>query len=163
MKKIKSNLDVVFVIDKSGSMSGNEDNTISSFNEYLERESNNNYKTNVTTLFFNDTYEYLYRRSDIKKIKKMKKSEYVVGGCTALYDALGNSISYMDECNTDKVMFIIITDGYENASKKYDKDSKGTSILFKSVSNFQESMMSDCECCGTAWKEDLDNYIKDNI
>ncbi len=53
MKKIKSNLDVVFVIDKSGSMSGNEDNTISSFNEYLERESNNNYKTNVTTLFFN--------------------------------------------------------------------------------------------------------------
>ena len=58
MKKIKSNLDVVFVIDKSGSMSGNEDNTISSFNEYLERESNNNYKTNVTTLFFNDTYEY---------------------------------------------------------------------------------------------------------
>ena len=206
MKKIKSNLDVVFVIDKSGSMSGNEDNTISSFNEYLERESNNNYKTNVTTLFFNDTYEYLYRRSDIKKIKKMKKSEYVVGGCTALYDALGNSISYMDECNTDKVMFIIITDGYENASKKYDsskikkliknhkdwefiyigadidsyasggtigikkdnianfkKDSKGTSILFKSVSNFQESMMSDCECCGTAWKEDLDDYIKDNI
>lgn len=51
MKKIKSKLDVVFVIDKSGSMSGSEDNTISSFNEYLEREANNNYKTNVTTLF----------------------------------------------------------------------------------------------------------------
>lgn len=206
MKKNEEKLDVVFVIDKSGSMAGSEKNTISSFNEYLEREANNNYKTNVTTLFFNETYEYLYKRCDIKKINKMKKSDYVVGGCTALYDALGNSISYMDECDTEKVIFIIITDGYENASRKYDshlikkliknhkdwefiyigadidsyasgstigikkdnianfkKDAKGTSILFKSVSNFQDSMMSECECVGAAWKEDLDDYIKDNM
>ena len=61
-KNIERNLDVVFVIDKSGSMSGSEENTISSFNEYIEREYNNSYNTNVTTILFSDNYKYLYRK-----------------------------------------------------------------------------------------------------
>ena len=205
MKKVERNLDVVFVIDKSGSMSGSEANTISSFNEYIEREYKNNYKTNVTTVLFSDDYNYLYRRKNIKSIKKMTNSDYVVGGCTALYDSLGNAIDYMDECNTDKVMFIVITDGYENASRNYNhtkicnmikkhnnwefiyigadidsyaiggalgikkenianykKDSRGTSLLFKSISKFQDCMMEECEC-GESWKKELDEYIEDNI
>lgn len=205
MKKNERNLDVVFVIDKSGSMGGSEENTISSFNEYIEREYNNRYKTNVTTILFSDEYEYLYRRKSIKTIDKMTKKDYVVGGCTALYDALGSGINYINECNTDKVMFIIITDGYENASRKfnsskirnmikkhnnwefiyigadidsyatggsigirkdnianYKKDSKGTSLLFKSISKFQDCMMDEC-ACGSSWKVELDEYIEDNI
>ena len=204
-KNIERNLDVVFVIDKSGSMSGSEANTISSFNEYIEREYNNNYRTSVTTILFSDDFNYLYKRKNIKNVKKMTDNDYVVGGCTALYDALGSGINYIDKFDTDKVMFIIITDGYENASREfnnskirnmikkhknwefiyigadidsyatggsigikkenianYKKDSKGTSLLFKSISNFQGCMMEDCKC-GNSWKEELDEYIEDNI
>lgn len=205
MKKNEEKLDVVFVIDKSGSMSGSEENTISSFNEYIEREYNNSYNTTVTTILFSDNYNYLYRRKNIKNIKKMTADDYIVGGCTALYDALGNGINYIDECQTNKVMFIIITDGYENASKKfnsfkirnmikkhknwefiyigadidsyatggsigikkenianYKKDTKGTNLLFRSISKFQDCMMGDCSS-DISWKEELENYLEDNI
>ena len=115
-------LDVVFVIDKSGSMSGSEDNTISSFNEYIERERKNKYKTFISTVLFSDDYHYLHNNVDINKISKLTREDYVVGGCTALYDALGNTINSMKQKDTDKVLFIIITDGYENASREYKKD-----------------------------------------
>ena len=113
-------LDVVFVIDKSGSMSGSEDNTISSFNEYIERERRNKYKTFISTVLFSDDYHYLHNNVDINKISKLTREDYVVGGCTALYDALGNTIIDMDKKDTDKVLFIIITDGYENASREFN-------------------------------------------
>lgn len=105
MKKKK--LDVVFIIDKSGSMSGSEDNTISSFNEYIDKERKNNYKTIISTILFSDNYHYLHNNIDINKITKLTRDEYVVGGCTALYDALGNAIIDVDKKNTDKVLFII--------------------------------------------------------
>ena len=200
MKKI---LDVVFVLDKSGSMSGSEDSTISSFNEYLEKEKKNNYKTRITTILFSDDYSYLYKGADVSKVSPLTRDDYFVGGCTALYDAIGSSINYIDRCDTDKVLFIIITDGYENASKEFDKekirgmikdhsnyefvyigadidsyssggsigiksdnianfkkDRKGTSLLFKSVGDFESSMMEDS--VSSSWKKDLDNYIKEN-
>ena len=115
-------LDVVFILDKSGSMGGSEEQTISSFNEYLEQEKNNKFKTRITALLFSNSYEYLYKREDIKKVSKLTENEYYVGGCTALYDALGEGIHYIDHQNTDKVLFIIITDGYENASKEFNKN-----------------------------------------
>ena len=113
-------LDVVFILDKSGSMSGSEENTISSFNEYLEKEKKNKFKTTITTVLFSDTYEYLHNGMDVKEVKAITHDDYKVGGCTALYDALGNTIHSMDKKDTDKVLFIIITDGYENASREYD-------------------------------------------
>ena len=159
-------LDVVFILDKSGSMSGSEENTITSFNEYLEKEKKNDYKT-------------------------------------PLYDAIGSAINYIDRCDTDKVLFIIITDGYENASSEFNKDKvrrmiknhsnyefiyigadidsysaggsigidkdnianfkkdrMGTGLLFKSVGKFESSMMEDSEI--SSWKKDLDDYIKEN-
>ncbi len=121
MKKEKKKLDVVFILDKSGSMSGSEEHTISSFNEYLEKEKKNSFLTNITTVLFSDQYSYLYQRKNALEVSKLSNKEYFVGGCTALYDALGNTISYMSQLDTDKVLFIIITDGYENASKEFDK------------------------------------------
>ena len=121
MKKEKK-LDVVFILDKSGSMSNQVDNTISSFNEYLEREKKNKYQTNITTVLFNDTYNVLHDRKDIKKVKNLTEKDYQVGGCTALYDALGNTIHNFENKDTDKVLFIIITDGYENASREYKNE-----------------------------------------
>ena len=121
MKKEKK-LDVVFILDKSGSMSNQVDNTISSFNEYLEKEKKNKYKTYITTVLFSDKYSLLHDREDIKNVKKITEKDYYVEGCTALYDALGNTIHSMKNKDTDKVLFIIITDGYENASREYKKD-----------------------------------------
>ena len=123
MKKIeKKKLDVVFILDKSGSMSGSEENTISSFNEYLEKEKKNTYDTFITTVMFSDNYNIVHDRIDAKNVKKLTNKDYYVGGCTALYDALGTAITNMDKKDTDKVLFIIITDGYENASKEYNND-----------------------------------------
>ena len=120
--KNEKKLDVVFILDKSGSMQGQEENTISSFNEYLEKEKKNKYTTNITTVLFSDTYSILHDREDVKKVKKLTEKDYFVGGCTALYDALGNTIHSMEQKDTDKVLFIIITDGYENASKEYKNE-----------------------------------------
>ncbi len=201
--KNEKKLDVVFILDKSGSMGGQEENTISSFNEYLEKEKKNKYETNITTVLFSDSYSILHDRVDVKKMKKLTNKEYFVGGCTALYDALGNTINSFDRKETDKVLFIIITDGYENASREFDnkkirkliknhsdwefiyigadidsyasggaigikkdnianykKDARGTSKLFKAVGDFECAMMG--EASTTNWKQDLDNYIKEN-
>jgi len=128
-------LDVVFILDKSGSMSGSEDNTISSFNEYLEKEKKNKYNTLVSTVLFSDNYYYLHKRENIKNINKLTNRDYYVGGCTALYDALGNTINYFKKVNTDKVLFIIITDGYENASLEFNK-SKITKLIKNSGFEF---------------------------
>jgi uncharacterized protein YegL len=127
MKKVKNikkeqKLDVVFILDKSGSMGGQVENTISSFNEYLEKEKKNTYETNITTVLFSDKYTVLHDRVNVSKVKPLTKREYYVGGCTALYDALGNTIHNFETKDTDKVIFIIITDGYENASKEYKNE-----------------------------------------
>ena len=116
-------LDVVFILDKSGSMSGSEENTISSFNEYLEKEKKNKFKTTITTVLFSDDYKYLHNGIDVRKVKPITNKDYYVGGCTALYDALGNTIQTIDKKDTEKVLFIIITDGYENASKEYNNSN----------------------------------------
>ena len=200
---MKEKLDVVFILDRSGSMSGSEESTISSFNEYLEKEKKNKFKTRITTILFSDNYSYLHKGLDVSKVKPLTHEDYYVGGCTALYDAVGNSINYIDRCDTDKVMFIIITDGYENASKEfnnekirkmiknyfnyefiyigadidsystggsigisksnisnYKKDKKGTGLLFKAISHFENSMMFDEDT--TNWKDELEEYIEEN-
>lgn len=132
---MKKMLDVVFILDKSGSMSGSEDSTISSFNEYLEKEKNNNYKTRITTILFSDDYSYLYKGADVSKVNPLTRDDYFASGCTALYDAIGSSINYIDRCDTDKVLFIIITDGYENASREFDKDK--VRRMIKNHSNYE--------------------------
>lgn len=120
MKKNKNEMDVVFLLDRSGSMQGTEDDTIGGFNSYIDSQKNNNVK--VTTVLFDNNYEMIHNRKDIKSIDKLTNKEYYVRGCTALLDAIGKTIKFTEENTKNKVIFIITTDGYENASKEYTKE-----------------------------------------
>lgn len=112
-------MDVVFLLDRSGSMSGIEKDTIGGYNSYIDSQRGKNVK--VTTILFDDKYEVLHNREDVDNIKKLTNKEYYVRGCTALLDAIGKTIREMEDKNPNKVIFIITTDGYENASTKYNK------------------------------------------
>lgn len=164
MKKEKK-LDVIFILDKSGSMGGQEENTISSFNEYLEKEKKNKYKTYITTVLFSDTYKVIHDREEVSKVKKLTNKEYYVGGCTALYDALGNTINAMNNKDTDKVLFIIITDGYENASREYHIDD--IKKLIKKNKDYEFIYIGadiDSYCAGSSIgikKDNIANFKKD--
>ena len=116
------NLDLVFVMDRSGSMSGSEEDTIGGFNSFIEREKEKGLKTSVTTVLFDDHYEVLYTRKDINEVSKLTREEYWVRGCTALLDAIGKTINTLDKEIDNKVLFVIMTDGMENASREYSKE-----------------------------------------
>ena len=118
-KNNKKEMDIVFLLDRSGSMRGIEEDTIGGFNSYIESQKNNNVK--VTTVLFDDKYELLHDRVDIKEIKTLTKEDYYVRGCTALLDAVGKTIKDIESKTNNKVIFIITTDGRENASKQYNK------------------------------------------
>ena len=109
MKKKNEKMDIVFLLDRSGSMSGIENDTIGGYNSYIESQKINNAK--VTTILFDDKYEMLTKREDIKNIKKLTNKEYYVRGCTALLDAIGTTIDFIDKEKEKKVMFVITTDG----------------------------------------------------
>ena len=165
MKNNIKKLDVVFILDKSGSMSGSEDNTISSFNEYLEKEKKNKFNTKITTVLFSDNYKLLHNRVEVSKVKDLTHEDYYVGGFNALYDALGNTINSFDRKETDKVLFIIITDGYENASREFD--NKKIRKLIKNHSDWEFIYIGadiDSYASGGAIgikKDNIANYKKD--
>lgn len=117
----KNKLDIIFLLDRSGSMSGSENNTINSYNSYLSKQKKNKYLTKITTILFDDQYEILFNRENIKEGKYLTNKEYYVRGCTALYDAIGKTINFYSRQIKNKVLFIIITDGLENASREFDK------------------------------------------
>lgn len=120
MTKRKKVMDVVFLLDRSGSMRGTEKDTIGGYNSYINSFKNENAK--ITTILFDNKYEMITERKDVKEVSELTEKEYYVRGTTALLDAIGNSIKYMDDKKADKVMFIITTDGYENASHNYTKE-----------------------------------------
>ena len=121
MKKEKNKeINIVFLLDRSGSMTGTETDTIGGYNSYIKSRINDN--AYVTTILFDDKYEFLTKNTPIKEVKILTKKEYYTRGSTALLDAIGKSIDYMDELNKKKVIFIITTDGYENSSTKYTKE-----------------------------------------
>ena len=119
-KTIEKAMDIVFLLDRSGSMGGMEDDTIGGYNSYLNEQRSKNVK--VTTVLFDDKYEILHQRENIKNVKELTRKEYFVRGCTALLDAVGKTISLMDGEEAKKVIFIITTDGLENASREYNKE-----------------------------------------
>jgi uncharacterized protein YegL len=122
--------ELVFVLDRSGSMSGLESDTIGGFNSVMTKQKAVEGDANVTTVLFDDQYELLHDRYNLKKIDKITDKQYFVRGTTALLDAIGKTIHKMgnaqkyasDDERAEKVMFVIITDGMENASAEYSYD-----------------------------------------
>lgn len=124
-KTIKTEL--VFILDKSGSMSGLESDTIGGFNAMLKKQQQATGAARVTTVLFDDGYEVLHDRLDIQGVAPITENEYYVGGCTALLDAIGKTIHKVINAQrytqidhrSDQVIFVITTDGLENASREY--------------------------------------------
>ncbi|NLL42109.1 MAG: VWA domain-containing protein [Firmicutes bacterium] len=119
--------ELVFVLDKSGSMSGLESDTIGGYNSMLQKQRLIEGECIVTTMLFDHGYELLHDRIDLRAVSPMTEQEYQVGGSTALLDALGITISKIrsvqkntaEEYRAEQVMFVIITDGQENSSREY--------------------------------------------
>ena len=125
---MKKNLtELVFILDKSGSMSGLEKDTIGGFNSLLDQQRKVDGECVITTVLFDNRYELLHDRIDIRAVQPITGKEYFVGGSTALLDAIGKTIHKIgtvqknttEEYRAEKVMFVIITDGEENASRHY--------------------------------------------
>jgi hypothetical protein len=122
--QMQNNLtELVFIIDQSGSMHDLENDTIGGFNSMLSEQKGVQGDALVTTVLFNDNYELLHHRDSIQSVTPLTKKDYMAQGRTALLDALGRTIKRVRKAQkdtpTEKVLFVIITDGYENASRKY--------------------------------------------
>ena len=119
--------EVVMIIDRSGSMAGLEADTIGGFNSLIEKQKKEDGEALVSVVLFDHEMEVLYDRVDIQKVECMDERQYYVRGCTALLDAVGGAIHHIgnihkyarNEDVPEKTMFIITTDGLENASKYY--------------------------------------------
>ena len=120
--------EIVFILDRSGSMSGYELDTIGGFNAMIEKQKKETGKAIVSTVLFDTTNDVLHDRVDIEKIPKMTERDYTVHGCTALLDAIGGSIQHIGTIHKyarpedvpEHTIFIITTDGMENASRKFN-------------------------------------------
>ena len=125
MKKCTTEL--VFILDRSGSMSGLESDTIGGYNGMLDKQKKESGEARVTTVLFDDAYEVLHDGMDLQAIQPMTSNEYYVRGTTALLDAIGKTIlriSHAQKQATDveraeNVLFVITTDGLENASCEF--------------------------------------------
>ena len=126
----KSLTEIVFILDRSGSMSGLEADTIGGYNSMLSKQKKEVGEALISTVLFDDQTEILHDRKNIDKVEQITDKEYYVGGCTALLDAVGGAIHHIshiqkempEEEKPEKTLFIITTDGMENASKKYSYD-----------------------------------------
>ena len=127
----KNNItELIFILDRSGSMSGLESDTIGGFNAMIEKQRKQEGTCYVSTILFDDVSEVLHDRVKLEDVPKMTDEEYTVRGCTALIDAIGGAIHHIGNIHKyarpedvpEHTMFVITTDGMENASHKYSSD-----------------------------------------
>ena len=126
----KNLTEIVFILDRSGSMSGLEADTIGGYNSLLEKQKKEDGEAIVSTVLFDDVQEVLHDRVSLDKMKPITDKEYYVRGCTALLDAVGGAIHHIgnvykyarEEDKPKKTLFIITTDGMENSSRRYTYD-----------------------------------------
>lgn len=121
--------EMVFILDSSGSMSGLVSDTIGGFNGMIARQKKEEGKAYVTTVLFDTDTKILHDRIDLQRVGSMTDCDYCCGGCTALFDAVGGTIQHIKDIHhyirkedvPEHVLFVITTDGMENASRKYSQ------------------------------------------
>ena len=126
----KNLTEIVFILDRSGSMSGLESDTIGGFNAMIEKQKKAPGEALVSTILFDNVSEVIHDRVNTRDIKPMTDSEYCVRGCTALLDAIGDAIHHIGNVHKyartedvpEHTLFVITTDGMENASRRYDSE-----------------------------------------
>lgn len=131
--------EIVYILDRSGSMSGLEEDTIGGFNAMLAKQKKTGEKAYVSTVLFDDKCEVLHDRVPIKEVKAITDKEYYVRGCTALLDAIGGAIHHIgnvhkyarNEDRPTKTIFVITTDGLENASRTYSYEKVKSMISYE--------------------------------
>lgn len=119
--------EIVFILDRSGSMSGLESDTIGGFNSMIAKQQKEEGEAIVSTVLFDDETDVIHDRVAIGEVKKLTEEDYYVRGCTALLDAVGGAIHHIgnvhkyarEEDRPAKTLFVITTDGLENASRHY--------------------------------------------
>ena len=122
--------EIIYILDRSGSMGGLEADTIGGFNSMMDKQKKTGEKAVVSTVLFDDVCEVIHDRVPIEKIEKMTDKQYYVRGCTALLDAVGGAIHHIgnvhkharEEDRPEKTIVVITTDGMENASCKYSRE-----------------------------------------
>ena len=130
-EKVKNNItEMVFILDRSGSMAGMEQDTIGGFNSMIERQRKLDGMAYVSTVLFSNSSKVLHDRVDITRVEPLNENQYVVGGSTALLDAIGGAIHHIGNVHKyarkedvpEHTIFIITTDGMENASQIYGSE-----------------------------------------
>ena len=127
---MKNLTELVFILDRSGSMSGLEADTIGGFNSMIEKQKNAEGEALISTVLFDNTSEVIHDRVSVQSIKPMTRDDYTVRGCTALLDAIGGAIHHIENVHKyarnedvpEHTLFVITTDGMENASRRYDSE-----------------------------------------
>ena len=126
----KNLTEMVFILDRSGSMSGLESDTIGGFNGMIAKQKKEEGEALVSTVLFDDHIKVVHDRIPLQNVQPMTDRDYYVGGCTALLDALGGAIHHIsqihkyarEEDRPAKTVFVITTDGLENASRRYSRE-----------------------------------------
>ena len=126
----KNMTEIVFILDRSGSMSGLETDTIGGFNSMIEKQKKENGEALISTVLFDNVSEVIHDRVPVQKVEPMTDRDYSVRGCTALLDAIGGAIHHIGNVHKyarkedvpEHTLFVITTDGMENASRRYDSE-----------------------------------------